>query len=90
MTPTIPPERNWARVSNPVTPKVLTFGGPPADSPETPRTELLVQLTIAAEAHPNDVAAAMNLLHAAGQEAQAATGGRIEVRFALPEVVRSV
>lgn len=89
MTPTIPPGRDWTRLSNPVTPKVLAFGGPPAASPATPHTELVIQLMVAAEAHPDDVAVVMEKLQAAAQEAQAATGGRIDIQFALPEIGRS-
>jgi hypothetical protein len=88
MTPQVPPGRNWVRLSNPVTPKVLEFGAPPPDE-NTPHTELIVQLTIAAEAHQDDVAVVMEKLQAAIKEAQAATGGRIDIVLALPEIVRT-
>lgn len=82
------PNRGWVRLSRPVVPKVMQFGGPPADSPETPHTEMVVQVTLSAQAHPDDVAAVLDRLQAAIKDATAATGGRIAIEFALPEIVR--
>ena len=76
------------RLSRPVTQSVLVFGGPPADSPETPHTEMVVQLTLSSKAHPDDVAAVIERLQTAIRDATAATGGRIDIQFALPEIVR--
>ena len=89
MTPQIPPDRNWIRLSNPVTPTILDYSEPQPDRSTAPHTELVVQLTIAAEAHPDDVADVMEKLQTAIQEAKAATGGRIDVKMALPEIVRT-
>jgi hypothetical protein len=86
--PQADPNKGWARLSRPVTPKVLVFGGPPADSPETPHTEMTVQLTLSSLAHPDDVAAVIERLQTAIKDATAATGGRIDIQFALPEIVR--
>jgi hypothetical protein len=83
------PSKGWTRLSNSVTPKVMVFGGPPADSPETPHTEMVVQLTLSSAAHPDDVAAVIEKLQAAIKDATAATGGRIDIQFALPEIVRA-
>jgi hypothetical protein len=82
------PNRKWVRLSNPVTPTVLEFGAPPPDE-NTPHTELVVQLTIAAEAHQDDVAVVMEKLQAAIKDATAATGGRIDIILALPEIVKT-
>ncbi|MCI0703631.1 MAG: hypothetical protein L0241_21325 [Planctomycetia bacterium] len=87
-TPNADPNRGWTRLSNPVTPKVMVFGGPPADSSETPHTEMVVQVTLSSKAHPDDVAAVIDRLQAAIKDATAATGGRLDIQFALPEIVR--
>ncbi|MBY0456827.1 MAG: hypothetical protein K2V38_05785 [Gemmataceae bacterium] len=86
--PQADPNRGWVRLSRPVTPKAMVFGGPPADSPETPHTEMVVQVTLSAQAHPDDVAAVLDRLQAAIKDATAAIGGRIAIEFALPEIVR--
>lgn len=86
--PEADPKKGWVRLSRPVTESVLTFGGPPANSPETPHTEMTVQLTLSSLAHPDDVAAVIDRLQAAIKDATAATGGRIDIQFALPEIVR--
>lgn len=86
--PQVEPGKNWVRLSRPVTPIVMQFGGPPADSPDTPHTEMVVQVTLSAQAHPDDVAAVLDRLQAAIKDATAATGGRIAIAFALPEIVR--
>jgi hypothetical protein len=66
----------------------MVFGGPPADSPEALRTEMTVQLTLSSLAHPDDVAAVIDRLQAAIKDAAVATGGRLDIRFALPDIVR--
>ena len=86
--PQADPNKGWARLSRPVTPKVMVFGGPSADSPDTPHTEMTVQLTVSSLAHPDDVAAVIERLQAAIKDAAAVTGGRLDIQFALPEVVR--
>lgn len=59
------------------------------DPATAPLTELFVQLTIAAEAHQDDVAEVMERLQAAMKEAQKATNNRIKLTMALPEIVRT-
>ena len=84
----VQPNRGWVRLSRPVVPKVIQFGGPPADSPGTPHTEMVVQVALSAQAHPDDVAAVLDRIQAALKDAATATGGRIDIQFALPEIVR--
>ncbi|VTR97301.1 unnamed protein product [Gemmata massiliana] len=86
--PQVDPGKGWVRLGRPATRSVMVFGGPPADSPETPRTEMVVQVTLSAQAHPDDVAAVLDKLRAAIKEATEATEGRIDIQFALPEIVR--
>lgn len=86
--PQADPNKGWVRLSRPVTPSVMVFGGPPADSPDTPHTEMMVQVTLSAQAHPDDVAAVLDRLQAAIKDATAATAGRISIELALPEIVR--
>jgi hypothetical protein len=50
---------------------------------------MVVQLTLSSAAHPDDVAAVIEKLQAAIKDATAATGGRIDIQFALPEIVRA-
>ncbi|MBA4192641.1 MAG: hypothetical protein C0467_32130 [Planctomycetaceae bacterium] len=59
------------------------------DPADAPLTELIVALTIAAESHQDDVAVVMEKLQAAMKEAQAATGNRIKLTMALPDIVRT-
>jgi hypothetical protein len=66
---------------------VLDFGNPP-DLATAPHTEMTVQLTLSSKAHPDDVAAVIERLQAAIKDATAATGGRLDIQFALPEIVR--
>lgn len=75
------------RVGPPVSRSVLDFGNPP-DLATTPHTEMTVQLTLSSLAHPDDVAAVIDRLQAAIKDATAATGGRIDIEFAMPEIVR--
>jgi hypothetical protein len=75
------------RVGGPATRSVLDFGNPP-DLATTPHTEMTVQLTLSSKAHPDDVAAVIERLQAAIKDATAATGGRLDIEFALPEIVR--
>jgi hypothetical protein len=49
---------------------------------------MTVQLTVSSLAHPDDVAAVIDRLQAAIRDAVAATGGRLAIQFALPEIVR--
>ena len=49
---------------------------------------MTVQLTLSSLAHPDDVAAVIDRLQAAIKDATAATGGRLTIHFALPEIVR--
>lgn len=86
--PQADPNKGWTRLSRPVTPKVLTFNLPPADGPDTPHTAMTVQLTLSSLAHPDDVAAVIDRLQAAIKDATAATGGRIDIEFALPDIIR--
>jgi hypothetical protein len=86
-TPQQGPGKGWMRVGQPVTPKEMVFGGAPADT-STPHTEMTVQLTLSAQAHPDDVAAVIERLQAAIKDAAEATGGRVDIQFALPEIVR--
>lgn len=53
----------------------------------TPHTEMMVQMTLSAQAHPDDVAAVIERLRAI-KDATAATGGRIDIHFALPDMFR--
>jgi hypothetical protein len=49
---------------------------------------MVVQLTLSSQAHPDDAAAVIERLQAAINDATAATGGRIDIQFAMPEIVR--
>lgn len=86
--PQADPSKGWVRMSRPISKTVLSFSLPPADGPGTPHTEMTVQLTLSSLAHPDDVAAVIDRLQAAIKDATAATGGRIDIEFALPEIVR--
>jgi hypothetical protein len=81
------PEKGLTRVGRPATRSVLDFSNPP-DLATTPHTEMTVQLTCSSQAHPDDVAAVIERLQAAIKDATAATGGRIDIEFAMPEIVR--
>lgn len=61
---------------------------PQPDATTAPHTEMLVQLTLSSKAHPDDAAAVIERLQAAIKDATAATGGRIDIQFALPDIVR--
>lgn len=82
-----PDKGEWVRVGRPVVHVVLDFANPP-DLATTPRTAMTVQLTLSSKAHPDDVAAVIERLQAAITDATAATGGRLDIEFALPEIVR--
>lgn len=61
----------------------------PQPGPETaPHTEMVVQVTLSAQAHVEDVTAVLDRLQAAIKDATAATGGRISIEFAMPDIVR--
>lgn len=81
------PQKGWVRLSPLPTRVTLDFGNPP-DVATTTHTEMVVQVTLSAQAHPDDVAAVLDRLQAAIKDATAATGGRIAIEFALPEIVR--
>lgn len=65
----------------------LDFSNPP-DIAMTPHTEMMVQVTLSAQAHPDDVAAVLERIQAAIKDATAATGGRIGIEFAVPDIFR--
>ena len=75
------------RVGRPAIQVVLDFGNPP-NLATTPHTEMTVQLTLSSLAHPDDVAEVIARLQTAIQDATAATGGRLDIQFALPEILR--
>jgi hypothetical protein len=82
-----PEKKTLTRVGRPAIQVTLDFGNPP-DLATTPHTEMTVQLTCSSKAHPDDVAAIIERLQAAIKDATTATGGRIDIEFALPEIVR--
>lgn len=61
---------------------------PQPDASTAPHTEMTVQITLSSKAHPDDAAAVIERLQAAIKDATAATGGRIDIQFALPDIVR--
>lgn len=83
-----PKTGHWVRVGHPAVVIVHDFSVPQPDASTAPRTEMTVQLTLSSLAHPDDVAAVIDRLQAAIKDATAATGGRIDIEFALPEIVR--
>jgi hypothetical protein len=82
-----PTTGRWFRVGRPAVQILLDFNNPP-ELAATPHTAMTVQLTLSSLAHPDDVAAVIDRLQAAIKDATAATGGRIDIEFALPEIVR--
>jgi hypothetical protein len=72
----------------PVVVIVHDCNAPQPDAASTPRTKGTVQLTVSLKAHPDDVAAVIKRLQAAIKDAATDTGGRIDIEFAMPEIVR--
>lgn len=83
-----PKTGQWVRVGRPVVRVVHDCSTPQPDASSAPHTEMTVQLTLSSLAHPDDVAEVIARLQAAIQDATAATGGRLDIQFALPEIVR--
>jgi hypothetical protein len=83
-----PKTGQWIRVGRPAIVVVHDASVPQPDASTAPHTEMTVQLTLSSKAHPDDVAAVIERLQAAIKDAVAATGGRIDIEFALPEIVR--
>jgi len=83
-----PKTGQWVRVGNPAVVVVHDCNAPQPDASSTPHTAMTVQLTLSSLAHPDDVAAVIDRLQAAIKDAEAATGGRIDIEFALPDIVR--
>lgn len=83
-----PVTKTLTRVGRPAV--VVTYDcSAPQPGPETaPHTEMVVQVTLSAQAHVDDVAAVLDRLQAAIKDATAATGGRIAIEFAMPDIVR--
>lgn len=84
-----PSAKKWVEVRPRRVTRVVHDCSAPLPGPETaPHTEMVVQVTLSAQAHPDDVATVLDRLQAAIKDATAATGGRIAIAFALPEIVR--
>jgi hypothetical protein len=83
-----PNKGEWVRVGRPAIVVVHDCSVPQPDPSTAPHTEMVVQLTLSSKAHPDDVAAVIERLQAAIKDAAAATGGRIDIQFALPEIIR--
>jgi hypothetical protein len=76
------------RVGRPAIVVVHDCNAPQPDAASAPHTEMTVLLTVSSKAHPDDVAAVIDRLRAAIADAAAATGGRLDIQFAMPEVVK--
>jgi hypothetical protein len=83
-----PTTGQWVRVGRPAIVVVHDCSVPQPDASTAPHTGMTVQLTLSSLAHPDDVAAVIERLQAAIKDATAATGGRIDIEFAMPEIVR--
>jgi hypothetical protein len=83
-----PVKKTMTRISPLPTRTVHDASVPQPDASTAPHTEMTVQLTCSLQAHPDDVAAVIERLQAAIKDATAATGGRIDIEFAMPEIVR--
>jgi hypothetical protein len=83
-----PEKGTLTRIGRPAVVVVHDCSVPQPDASTAPHTEMTVQLTLSSKAHPDDVAAVIERLQAAIKDAAAATGGRIDIQFALPEIVR--
>ena len=84
-----PSAKKWVEAGPRRVPRIVHDCSAPQPGPETaPRTEMVVQVTLSLQAHPDDVAAVLDRLQAAIKDATAAIEGRIAIEFALPEIVR--
>ena len=83
-----PNNGEWVRVGRPAIRVVHDCSIPQPDVSTAPHTEMTVQITLSSKAHPDDAAAVIERLQAAIKDAVAATGGRIDIQFALPDIVR--
>lgn len=81
-------KNSFTRISPLPTRTVHDCSVPQPDATTAPHTEMTVQLTLSSRAHPDDVAAVIERLQAAIKDAATATGGRIDIQFALPDIVR--
>jgi hypothetical protein len=82
------PGKGWVRVDHPAIVVVHDCSVPQPDVTNAPHTEATVQLTLSSKAHPDDVAEVIERLQSAIKDATAATGGRIDIQFALPDIIR--
>lgn len=84
-----PSTGQWLRIGRPATVVVHDCSIPQPDVSTAPHTEMTVQLTLSSQAHPDDVAVVIERLQSAIKDAANATGGRIDIEFALPEIIRA-
>ena len=89
LTHTVDPKTNkLVRVSALPTRIVHDCSVPEPDPTTAPHTEMVVQVTVSLQAHPADVREVLDRLQVAIKDATAATAGRINITFAMPDIVR--
>lgn len=89
LTHSYDPKTNKLTRISPLPTRVVIDCSIPEPAPSTaPHTEMVVQVTLSLQAHRADVREVLDRLQAAIKDATVATGGRIAITFAMPDIVR--